>query len=71
MRSGSAWAFPPSRPPGHDLTDVPPDLDQTYSAVTWRSDELLQSAAAVRPYPANWDATPKETLAEFFRREPR
>jgi membrane fusion protein (multidrug efflux system) len=61
----------PSQPAdGHALTEVPPDLDQTFSAVTSALGEMLQSAAQFGAFPANWDATPKETLAEFFRQYP-
>ena len=61
----------PALPPGgHGLAEVPPDLDQTYSAVTEALGGLLQSAAQFGVYPASWDANPKEALAEFFRRNP-
>jgi membrane fusion protein, multidrug efflux system len=61
----------PSQPvDGHALTEVPPDLDQTFSAVTSALGETLQSASQFGAFPANWDATPKETLAEFFRHNP-
>ena len=31
--SSLAWGFPPSLPKGHDLSEVPADLDQNFSAV--------------------------------------
>ena len=44
-RRESAWAFPPSRPTGHDLSEVPADLDQTFSAVRQALGSLVQTAA--------------------------
>ena len=69
IRVGLGLAAQPAD--GHNLTEIPPDLDQTFSAVTWALGELLQIAALFGVYPANWDATPKETLAEFFQKNPR
>jgi membrane fusion protein (multidrug efflux system) len=61
----------PSQPAkGEDLTAVPPDLDQMSASVTAALGEMLQSAAQFGAFPGNWDATPKETLAEFFRQYP-
>ena len=68
IRVGLGLAAQPAD--GHNLTEIPPDLDQTYSAVTSALGELLQSAALFGVYPATWDATPKETLAEFFQKNP-
>jgi membrane fusion protein, multidrug efflux system len=55
---------------GRALTEVPPDLDQTFSAVTSALGETLQSASQFGAFPATWDANPKETLAEFRRQNP-
>jgi membrane fusion protein (multidrug efflux system) len=57
----------PQPGPGKDLTDVPPDLDQTFSAVRTALAELLQTMAQLgRPLAAT-DATPKEVLDAFRR----
>ena len=55
---------------GTNLADVPPDLDQTFSSVREALSELLQSAAQLGVVPSSWDLTPKQTLAEFYRRDP-
>ena len=61
----------PALPPkGHDLTDVPPDLDQNYSAVRQALGDLLQSAAAFGYFPTSWTATPKEVIAAFYKQDP-
>jgi membrane fusion protein (multidrug efflux system) len=53
-----------------NLADVPPNLDQTFSSVREALSELLQSAAQLGVVPSSWDMTPKETVAEFYRRDP-
>jgi membrane fusion protein (multidrug efflux system) len=61
----------PARPePGHDLTEVPADLDQTFSSVSQALGQLLQSAAQFGIIPTSWTANPKQTLEEFYKRDP-
>lgn len=61
----------PSEPPGGGkLSDVPPDLDQTFSSVKQALGDLLQSAAQLGIVPSSYDLTPKQTLDEFYRRDP-
>jgi membrane fusion protein (multidrug efflux system) len=62
--------LPPEPPKGHDLTEVPPDLDQNFSAVRQALGDLLQSAAAFGYFPSSWTATPKETIAAFYKQDP-
>ena len=70
-RSASASACRPSPPWARNLAQVPPDLDQNFSAVRQALGELLQSAAAFGYYPASWTATPKEAIAAFYKQDPR
>jgi membrane fusion protein, multidrug efflux system len=56
---------------GHGLAEVPPDLDQTFSAVRQALSDLLQSAAAFGYAPNSWTTTPKETLANFYKQDPQ
>jgi membrane fusion protein (multidrug efflux system) len=56
-------------PKGHDLAEVPPNLDQNFSTVRQALGTLLQSAAQLGYFPTSWNATPKEAEAEFYRRE--
>ncbi len=61
----------PSKPSGDgNLTDVPADLDQTFSSVREALGELMQSAAQLGVVASSWDFTPREVVAEFYRRDP-
>ena len=69
-RFASAWACPAEPPQGHDLSEVPPDLDQNFSTVRQALGELLQSAAQFGYFPTSWTATPKEAIAAFYKQDP-
>jgi membrane fusion protein, multidrug efflux system len=59
----------PQPPPGHELTEVPPDLQQNFSAVKEAQGKLIQIASqlgVVQPF----NVTPEAMLAEFYRRDP-
>jgi membrane fusion protein, multidrug efflux system len=61
----------PAQPPaGTTLAEVPADLDQTFSSVRQAQADLLQSAAQLGVVPSSYDLTPKQTLEEFYRRDP-
>jgi membrane fusion protein (multidrug efflux system) len=61
----------PAKPPsGKELTEVPPNLDQNYSAVRMALAQLLQSAAPLGIIPPSYNASPKEVLDDFYRRDP-
>jgi membrane fusion protein (multidrug efflux system) len=61
----------PERPAkDHELGEVPPDLDQTFSTVRQALAALIQSAAQLGYFPATWDATPKETVEAFKKQDP-
>lgn len=55
---------------GHELIEVPDDLDQKFSTVRQALGALMQSAAQIGYFPTNWDATPKETIKAFYDRDP-
>ena len=55
--------------PGRSLTDVPPDIDQTFSTVLQGLAELFQAAAQVGIVPSRFDLSPKEAIEEFHRRD--
>jgi membrane fusion protein (multidrug efflux system) len=59
--------LPEKAPPGHELTEVPPDLDQNFSTVRQALAELLQSAAQFGYYTNTWNLTPKEAVAVFYK----
>ena len=56
---------------GHDLAEVPPDLSQNFSSVRQGLAKLLQSAAQIGYFPASWDATPQETIENFYKQDPK
>ena len=61
----------PAEPePGHDLTDVPKDLDQKFSTVREALGQLLFTAAPLGITPPSYDATPKEVIEAFYQRDP-
>jgi membrane fusion protein (multidrug efflux system) len=67
----AALGLQPVPPAGTSLADVPPDLDQTFSSVRQALAELLQSAAQLGIVPSSYNLTPKETIDEFYRRDPQ
>ena len=61
----------PAQPPeGKDLTDVPPNLDQTFSSVRQALGELMQSASQLGIVLSSYDLTPKQLIEEFYKRDP-
>jgi membrane fusion protein, multidrug efflux system len=66
----AALGLPSDPGQGKSLTDVPPDLDQTFSAVRQALAELMRAAAQLGVIPSSYDLTPKQTLEEFYRRNP-
>jgi membrane fusion protein (multidrug efflux system) len=63
--------LPKIPPSGDDLGQAPPDLDQNFSAVRQALAELLQSAAPLGIAPKSYNETPREIIAEFYRRDPQ
>jgi membrane fusion protein (multidrug efflux system) len=61
--------LPPKPEKGDDLTQVPPDLDQTFSSVRQAQYVLMQAASALG-VSQTFNATPKEMIAEFYKRDP-
>ena len=60
----------PTQPPNGNFTEVPADLDQTFSSVRQALAELVQSAAQLGVAPTSYEFTPKQILEEFYRRDP-
>jgi membrane fusion protein (multidrug efflux system) len=62
----------PAEPPkGHDLAEVPPNLDQNYSSVREALNELIKSAAVFGYFTTSWDSTPKQAIANFYKQDPQ
>jgi membrane fusion protein (multidrug efflux system) len=61
----------PDKPPaGHELTEVPPDLDENFSSVRQALGKLTQDAAQFGYIPPSWNATPKQAVTEFYKHDP-
>jgi membrane fusion protein, multidrug efflux system len=58
-------------PKGHDLSEVPPDLDQNFSSVRQALGDLIYTAAQFGYMPTTWNATPKEAIATFYKQDPQ
>jgi membrane fusion protein (multidrug efflux system) len=54
---------------GESLGEVPPDLDQTFSAVLQAQADLIQSAAQLGIF-HSFEETPKQMLDKFMKRAP-
>ena len=65
----AALGLPPQPPTGNDLAQVPPDLDQTFSGVRQAQASLLQAAAQLG-VTGSFDQTPRQMLADFYKRDP-
>jgi membrane fusion protein (multidrug efflux system) len=60
----------PAQPDSGNLTDVPSNLDQTFSTVRQALADLMVSAAPLGITPPSWNATPKEVIDAFYKRDP-
>jgi membrane fusion protein (multidrug efflux system) len=65
-----ALGLPREPAAGQPLTTVPPDLDQTFSGVRQAAAQLVQGAAQLGIYSSSYNLTPKQIVAEFYRRDP-
>jgi membrane fusion protein (multidrug efflux system) len=60
----------PSRPKeGKPLTDVPDDLNQTFSTVRQALADMLQSVAQLGFFPTSWNLTPNQAIANFLKQD--
>lgn len=59
----------PARPEqGDDLTEVPPDINQTFSSVKQAQAALLQAAAQIG-LADSFNKTPRQMIADFYKRD--
>ena len=63
--------LPTEPPPGHPLPETPPDLIENFSSVRQALGQLMETAAELGYTPSKFDATPRETIDEFYRQDPR
>jgi membrane fusion protein (multidrug efflux system) len=66
----AALGLPRIPPDATKLTEVPPDLNQTFSSVREALAALLQSAAQLGIVPSSFNLTPNQTFEEFYKRDP-
>jgi membrane fusion protein (multidrug efflux system) len=55
---------------GDDLAQVPPDLDQKFSSVREAQAKLIQAAARIG-LSVPFDKSPREMVADFYKRDPQ
>jgi membrane fusion protein (multidrug efflux system) len=65
-----ALGLPAEPPAGKSLTDVPADLDQNFSSVREALSELMRSITQLGVVPSSFNLTPRQTLEEFYKRDP-
>jgi membrane fusion protein (multidrug efflux system) len=63
--------LPPVPPAGNDLTQVPPDLNQTFSSVRESQARLIQAAAGLGVTTTSFNLTPRQMVDEFYKRDPK
>jgi membrane fusion protein (multidrug efflux system) len=62
----------PAQPPtGHDLGEVPNDLDQNYSAVRQALGQCYRSVTLFGYAPRSWVLTPRQALDVFLKQDPQ
>jgi membrane fusion protein (multidrug efflux system) len=62
----------PAQPPaGHELGEVPADLDQNYSAIRQALGQLYRSVALLGYAPRSWVLTPREAIDTFLKEDPQ
>ncbi|MGB8165926.1 MAG: HlyD family secretion protein [Chthoniobacteraceae bacterium] len=66
----TALGLPGKPREGQSLTDVPADLDQTFSAVRQATADLMHGAAQLGVVSSSYDLTPKQVVDEFYKRDP-
>ena len=62
---------PTGVPKGHDLSEVPDDLDQNFSAIRQSLGQLIHSAALLGYVPPSFLATPKQAIEIFLKQDPQ
>ncbi|HVE15477.1 MAG TPA: HlyD family secretion protein [Chthoniobacterales bacterium] len=65
----AALGLPSEPAEGKSLTDVPEDLDQTFSSVREALAELMHSVAQLGVVSSSFNLTPKQAIAEFYKRD--
>jgi membrane fusion protein (multidrug efflux system) len=67
IRAGLGLPAEPAR--GHDLSEVPDELDQNFSSVRQALGDQFQSAALFGYKPPSWITTPRQATEEFYKQD--
>jgi membrane fusion protein (multidrug efflux system) len=62
--------LPPKTEKGDDLSEVPDNLDQTFSSVRQAQASLIRAAAKIG-YTDSFNKTPKQMIAQFYKQDPK
>jgi membrane fusion protein, multidrug efflux system len=62
--------LPPKPETGDDLTQVPPDLDQSFSTVRQAQAALIQAASQLG-VTTSFNYSPRQMVTEFYKRDPQ
>ena len=65
-----ALGLPAQPAEGDDLTQVPADIDQTFSSVRQAVGDVMQSVAPLSVFPPTYEVTPKQLVEDFYKRDP-
>lgn len=66
----ASLGLPPMPESGSDLTQVPADLNQKFSSVREAQAKLMQAAAALG-VSDSFNKTPRQMVADFYKRDPK
>ncbi len=71
LASRVGLGLPAEPPKGHDLGEVPDDLDQNYSAIRQALGQCYRSVALLGYAPRSWVLTPRQALDVFLKQDPQ
>jgi membrane fusion protein (multidrug efflux system) len=70
LQARVALGLPAKPAEGKSLTDVPENLNQTFSSVRQAAADLVVAASQLGVEQSSYDLTPQQILAEFYKRDP-
>jgi len=70
FQARTALGLPGKPPEDQGFTEVPSDIDQTFSSVRQATAELMHGAAQLGVVSSSYELTPKQVLEEFYKRDP-
>jgi len=67
----ASLGLPAIPPQGKELTDVPNDIDETFSSVRLAQGQLMEAAGQLGVEVSSYDLMPKQMIDEFIHRDPQ